>query len=145
MKRVLLCAVWLVCSGVASATVYKWVDAQGKVQYGDSPPDGVNAQVVEMPGSHSAPPAAERSAPSHAPAKPSSADDGAKQAVDSDVAQSREKQCSDAQERYKKLVETRKLYKTGPDGERQYLNSDEIDAERLAAKQDVDQICNSPT
>ncbi len=145
MKVVLMCAALLVWSGMASATVYKWVDAQGKVQYGDSPPDGVNAEVVEMPGSHAAPAAAQPAAPAHAPAKPPAADDGAKKAVDSDVAQSREKQCSDAQERYKKLVETRKLYKTGPDGERQYLSSDEIDAERLAAKQDVDQICNSPT
>jgi hypothetical protein len=144
MKRVLMCAVLLVWSGIASATVYKWVDAQGKVQYGDSPPDGVNAEVVEMPGSHAAAPApAQR--PATASAKPSTTEDGAKKAVDSDVAQSREKQCTEAQERYKKLVETRKLYKTGPDGERQYLSSEEIDAERLTAKQDVDQICNSPT
>jgi len=145
MKRVLMCAALLVWSGIASATVYKWVDAQGKVQYGDSPPDGVNAEVVEMPGSHAAPPPSPAPRPATASAKPSTTDDNAKKAVDSDVAQSREKQCTEAQERYKKLVETRKLYKTGPDGERQYLSSDEIDAERLTAKQDVDQICNSPT
>jgi hypothetical protein len=138
-----MCAVLLVWSGIASATVYKWVDAQGKVQYGDSPPDGVNAEVVEMPGSHATPAAAER--PAAASAKAPATDDGAKKSVESDVAQSREKQCTEAQDRYKKLIETRKLYKTGPDGERQYLSSDEIDAERLAAKQDVDQICNSPT
>jgi len=46
---------------------------------------------------------------------------------------------------YKRLIEGRKLYKTGPDGERQYLTSEEIDSERVNAKRDVDSICNSPT
>ena len=62
-----------------------------------------------------------------------------------DVAQAREKQCADAQDRYKKLIEGRHIYKTGADGERQYLTSDEIDSERLNAKQEVDSACNSPT
>jgi len=149
MKRVLMCALLLAWSGIASAVVYKWIDAQGKVQYGDSPPAGVNAEVVEMPGSHAAsapapPPQAPAAAPSAAPAV-AAPSDSAKQAVDADVAQSREKQCADAQERYKKLIEGRRLYKVGADGEREYLNSDEIDAQRLAAKQDVDAVCNSPT
>jgi hypothetical protein len=147
MKRVMLSAILMAWSGMASAVVYKWVDAQGKLQYGDSPPDGVHAEVVELPGNHAAStptqrPAAVASTP---PAPPAHPDDSVKKAVDSDVAQVREKQCADAQERYKKLIEGRKLYKTGPDGERQYLSSDEIDAERLSAKQDVDTICNSST
>jgi hypothetical protein len=66
-----------------------------------------------------------------------------KKAVADDVAQTRDKQCADAQDRYKKLIEGRKLYKTGTDGERQYLTSEEIDSERLNAKHDVDTICNS--
>jgi hypothetical protein len=51
MKRVLLCAVLMAWSTLASAVVYKWVDAQGKIQYGDRPPDGVHAEVVEGLGS----------------------------------------------------------------------------------------------
>jgi hypothetical protein len=143
MKRLLMCSLLLAWSGLASAVVYKWTDAHGKVQYGDSPPAGVNAEVVEMPGSHTAPVTAPPPAPP--PPAASAPSDSAKQAVDSDVAQSREKQCADAQERYKKLIEGRRLYKVGADGEREYLNSDEIDAQRLAAKQDVDTVCNSPT
>ena len=34
---------------------------------------------------------------------------------------------------------------TGANGERQYLTSDEIDAERVNAKRDLDAICNSPS
>ena len=140
MKRVLLCAVLLTWSTLASAVVYKWVDAQGKVQYGDRPPDGVHAEVVELLGTHSnrtAAPGPTRSAP----ATPTASE--TKKAVDSDVAQTREKQCTDAQDRYKKLIEGRRLYKTGDNGERQYLTSEEIDSERLNAKRDIDEICNS--
>jgi hypothetical protein len=146
MKRLLLFAALVAWSGVAGAVVYKWVDAQGKLQYGDRPPDGVHAEVVELLGTHvarsSTPEPAKTAGTSQAAAP---ADTAAKKAVDADVAQTREKQCADAQDRYKKLIEGRRLYKTGADGERQYLTSDEIDSERVNAKRDIDNICNSAT
>jgi hypothetical protein len=150
MKRVLLCAVLLAWSGLASAVVYKWIDVQGKVQYGDRPPDGVHAEIVEGLGSRGTrseqarPTVASAPANSPLPAK-NAQDDGTKKSVADDVAQVKEKQCADAQARYKSLIEGRRLYKSGTDGERQYLSSEEIDAERLNAKRDIDTICNSPT
>src|ERR1700690_2074367 len=149
MKRLLLCTALMVWSAMASAVVYKWVDAQGKTQYGDRPPDGVHADVVELLGTHTAHAAAPARAPSSAPKWAANGDPAVtqdtKKAVAQDVAESREKQCADAQDHYKKLIEGRRLYKTGTDGERQYLTSDEIDAERLNAKHGVDTICNSST
>jgi hypothetical protein len=151
MKRLLLFAALIVWSSMASAVVYKWVDAQGKVQYGDRPPNGVHAEVVELLVAHSAnAPARSTSAPSQpatafktAAEKPSPKDSNDKKAVDQDVAQTKDKQCTDAQDRYKKLIEGRHIYKTGPDGERQFMTSEEIDTERLNAKRDIDSICNS--
>ncbi|HEY2465045.1 MAG TPA: DUF4124 domain-containing protein [Steroidobacteraceae bacterium] len=149
MKRLLLFAALIAWSGMASAVVYKWVDAQGKLQYGDRPPDGVHAEVVELlvahnAATHAAAAAAAAPASKNAPPPaPKDADD--KKAVAQDVAQTRDKQCTEAQERYKKLIEGRRLYKTGPDGERQFMNSEEIDTERLNAKRDIDTICNSTT
>ena len=151
MKRLLLFAALVAWSGMAGAVVYKWVDAQGKLQYGDRPPDGVHAEVVELLGTHVARGAPAR--PSEAPQNQKTAnrdqqnqdDTNTKKAVDADVAQTREKQCADAQDRYKKMIEGRRLYKTGADGERQYLTSEEIDSERLNAKRDVDATCNSTT
>jgi hypothetical protein len=150
MKRLLLFAALIAWSGMASAVVYKWVDAQGKLQYGDRPPDGVHAEVVELLGTHVArsaqPAAAAPSAGRTAVAKDATAkSDDIKKSVDDDVAQTKEKQCTDAQERYKKLIEGRRIYKTGPDGEREYMSSQEIDTERLNAKRDIDIICNSAT
>ncbi len=129
---------------MASAVVYKWVDAQGKVQYGDRPPDGVHAEVVEgWVRMRVTEPMLRRPTPQKTAVNPPAS--AAKKAVDEDVAQTREKQCAEAQDRYKKLIEGRHLYKAGPDGERQYLSSEEIDAERLTQKQDVDAVCNSTT
>jgi hypothetical protein len=146
MKRLLMCAVLLAWSAMASAVVYKWVDAQGKLQYGDRPPDGVHAEVVELLGTHLGRAGRAADAPSasqKAGAEPTAKD--TKKAVDQDVADTKEKQCAEAQERYKKLIEGRRLYKPGNDGERQYLTSDEIDTERVNAKKDIDVICNGPS
>jgi hypothetical protein len=152
MKRVLLCAALLAWSGLSAAAVYKWVDAQGKVMYGDRPPDGVKAEIVNLLGNRIPVPAAPRqsdsnrsSRPSADSSKPPGLKDDAKKAVAQDVAAAKAKQCADAQERYRKLIEGRHIYKEGKEGERQYLSSEEIDSERLNAKHDVDTICNSAT
>jgi hypothetical protein len=154
MKRLLLFAALIAWSGMAGAVVYKWIDAQGKLQYGDRPPDGVHAEVVELLGTHVARAAAAReSSPASSSASSSSRasapgapdDANLKKSVEGDVEQTREKQCADAQDHYKKLIEGRRLYKSGANGERQYLTSEEIDSERLNAKRDLDAICNSPS
>jgi hypothetical protein len=146
MKRVIFCAVLMAWSTLASAVVYKWVDAQGKTQYGDRPPDGVHAEVVEGLGRDSRPavsPPPAAKAPT-APTAPVAASD-VKKSVQNDVSTAREKQCTDAQERYKKLIEGRHIYKTGDNGERVYLSTQEIDEERVNAKKDIDDVCNSAT
>jgi hypothetical protein len=150
MKRVLLFAALLAWSGLASAVVYKWVDAQGKVQYGDTPPDGVHAEIVEGLGTHSSPPPAQSSRPplasSTTPTTPTTPTDKVlkeKQEVDQDVAATQSKQCADAQDNYKKLIEGRHIYKTGDNGEKIFLTAQEIDTERLNAKQEVDAVCNA--
>ncbi len=149
MKRLLLFAALIAWSGMAGAVVYKWLDVQGKVHYGDRPPDGVHAEVVENLGTHSGhatPARAPEAAPPPKTAnQPNQDEAAAKKAVADDVSQTREKECAEAQERYRKLIEGRRLFKTGNDGERQYLTSEEIDTQRMDAKRDVDAICNSPT
>ena len=147
MKRLLLLAALVAWSGMAGAVVYKWVDAQGTLQYGDRPPDGVHAEVVVLLGTHGTHAAAPSRPVASAPARSGgpAADDAAKKVVDQDVEQARVKQCAEAQDRYKKMIEGRRLYKTGTDGERQYLTSEEIDSERVNAKHDIDATCNSTT
>jgi hypothetical protein len=152
MKRVLLCAALLAWSGLSAAAVYKWVDAQGKILYGDRPPDGVKAELVTLIGNHVPQPSAPRQNDSNrgarsaadAPGTPT-AKDATKKSVDQDVAAAKVKLCADAQERYRKLVEGRRIYRSGKDGEREYLSADEIDSERLNAKREIDSVCNGST
>jgi hypothetical protein len=145
MKRLLLFAALVAWSSMAGAVVYKWTDAQGKLQYGDRPPDGVHAEVVELLGTHVARSSTAAPSKTAATGQTAPADAATKKAVDADVEQARAKQCADAQDRYKKMIEGRRLFKTDADGQRQYLTSDEIDTERADAKRDIDAICNSAT
>lgn len=155
MKRVVVCVALVLWSGLASAVVYKWVDSQGKVQYGDRPPDGVQAEVVELLRTHTSARAAPAPGPAGGPqsAKAATGDpndaknvtDKSKQAVAADVAAARQAACQEAQARYKQLVEGRHIYKTGENGERAYLSAEEIDSERLNAKRDVDETCRGAT
>ena len=154
MKRVLLCAALLAWSALSDAAVYKWVDAQGKTLYGDRPPDGVKAELVTLLGNHSpsnvnshasdanrgANNSSSTSTSAQPPAKPET-----KKTVEQDVSAARAKQCADAQERYRKLIEGRRIYRPGKEGEREYLSTEEIDSARLNAKSDIDTICNSAT
>jgi hypothetical protein len=149
MNRLLLCAALLAWPMLASAVVYKWVDAQGKVQYGDRPPDGVHAELVEGLGTSHGTQQVAASAPRPSPSPPTlgnaapAPSEKEKKAVDQDVEATRQKQCAEAQDRYKKLIEGRHLYITGENGEKQFLTSEQIDTERLNAKRDVDSLCDA--
>jgi len=143
MKRVLLCTALLAWSSMASAVVYKWVDSQGKLQYGDTPPEGVHAEIVELLGTHASSAPTPSNKPALTPVGPNVTQD--KQAVAQDVAASKEKQCADAKAAYQRLIDGRRIYKTDDSGQRVYLSSEEIDAQRLSAKQAVDDTCSPDT
>ena len=36
----------LLCAGAAQAEIYEWRDAQGRINYSDQPPPGVNAKLI---------------------------------------------------------------------------------------------------
>jgi hypothetical protein len=146
MKRALLFAALIICSTVASAVVYKWTDADGKVHYGDRPPDGVHAEIVSLLGTHAGapPPVAARPAPPPAAASaPKDATQRDKQVDPADAAAAHEQECASAQARYKQLIDGRHLFTPGPNGERNYLTSEQIDAARLDAKKEVDTVCGA--
>ena len=153
MRRVLLFTALIVWSAMASAIVYKWADADGRIHYGDRPPDGVKAEVVELLGTHTTsapppPPQPPRVSSGTSSAAPSAAAQGAAardgtQADQSDPAAARAAQCDAARQRLQQLTDGRHLYKPGPNGEREYLTSAQIDTERADAKNEVDQLCGT--
>src|SRR3954468_10195658 len=48
-KSICFAMLMLAVAGSAGAQMYKWVDADGKVRYGDTPPPGVATWAVRAP------------------------------------------------------------------------------------------------
>ncbi len=107
--------------------IYTWVDDFGKTHYGDTP-DHEDAVSVELVW-HSSGPLAE------------SGEGGSKTYPDETDTQraEREKLCKTATDVYASYLNAPQLYRTGPDGEREYLSEAETAAtikDTLAKKED---------
>lgn len=57
------------------------------------------------------------------------------------TADDRAKRCVEARNRYEATLNAIRLYEEGPDGQRRYLSSEEIDGARADAKKTVDEFC----
>lgn len=138
----------------AAATVYKWMDAQGRIHYSDlpPPPDGKlisieqgyvtrQRQAADRPASP--PPATPPARPTVAQNTPNQ--DALRRQVADDVENARAEQCKAAQERYKVYVTSPRLFRTDDKGERVYLTDAELNEARVTAKRDVDEFCGSGT
>lgn len=141
-------AIALAClAAPALADVYKWVDAQGGVHYSDRPPpaDAKTVTVEQTPvlTHHSDRPPAPPAAPAAAaaPAAKKADNPAAKQAVAADVAAAAADSCKQAQQRYQNDIRSRKMFREDANQQRTYLTGDEIQAERVAAKQEMDEAC----
>jgi hypothetical protein len=146
MLRFLAFCAALTLSAVASAAVYKWVDAEGRVHYSDRPPseDAQIVNIVSRPTNRER--VAARASGEQKPRDTAGQDQSKQQkadqaAVNSDVAKSRAKQCEEAKERYRVAVDSHKLYKQGTNGERQYLNDAELSQARLDARRNLEESC----
>jgi hypothetical protein len=147
----------------AQADVYRSVDAQGQVHYSDTPTPGsvlVHVQrggdtgtySAARPGGASASPQqpATRNPPTPSPALASNnaaQDDitrqNAQKAVQQDVDQVRADQCKKATADYDSSVAARRIYRTGADGEHEYLTDAEADQQRLTLRMAMQSACGS--
>jgi hypothetical protein len=155
MIRKLLLAVLMlgvVTTAVADKTVYKWVDPRGQVHYTDRPPNPTEGKVlsiyqeragIDEDGEEAGnAPAPNGAVPQPTPPEPGDASDRAAQdAVQADVSKVRAERCKEATTRYKKYIESHRLYKQEADGKRVYLSDQEITAARVQAKKDMDEFC----
>lgn len=132
-------------SGVTSAgTVYKWVDQAGVTHFSDQPPGDRPAEELSLSYRKTNPVALQaRLAAESLLAKGEAAGEEAASAADrQSVLAERQTNCQAAQDRVAKYTDARRLYKPGPNGERIYLNAEELDVEKNAAREAVDQWCN---
>jgi len=144
----------LLGTAAASADVYRSVDAHGNVVYSDRPteksePVFVNASKPGRPGNPIAPLKTGADKPqaggqnAQASTSGGQSQPGAQKGDLSPAEKEAEKQknCQTARERKTKYDQSHRLFKTGPNGDREYLNDAEIDQARAQAAADVQTWC----
>jgi len=137
-------------------TVYKWVDGAGQIHYTDLPPRQPDAKVLSI--SHG--PATggyedasdgddygdeENDQQAGASTRPTTPEPPVPQetlaAVRDDAAKAKAEQCKQAQERYQRYIDSRRLFRE-ENGKRIYLSDQELTEARARAKQSVDDYCS---
>lgn len=150
MLRLVSIAALIVAGAVvtAQADVYRWVDEHGQPHYSDQWVPG--SEVIKTGKGH--PPGYDAAARSSGQQNLTAAtqrvdaqlsEQANAQAVQQDVAKTREQQCKAAKARYVASVQSRRIYKTGADGSREYLPDAQADAYRVQARKEVQDACGS--
>lgn len=145
----------LVAGAAAHADVYRWVDARGEVHYSDRwvpgseriKVDRSRVSVDRAAADSSTRPSADQSPlrASNERVREQLSQASAADAVRDDLAKKRGEQCEQAQERYRKSIEARRIFRKGASGEREYLTDAEADEYRLAARREMDEACGAAT
>jgi hypothetical protein len=164
MRKSLLLVALLLAAAGASAQQYKWVDRNGRVQYGDTPPPGVSAQPLRGSARPAAPAPAEAAEGEPAPAAgdaaakkgpPTIAERDAefrkrreeaekeqqKQAKAEQEAKTRKDNCERAQAAARFLESGQRVTRTDAKGERYFLDDAAIASEAARARQMVKEWC----
>ena len=150
MKTLLLLAALAAFAAGAAAQTYKWVDKDGKVRYGDTPPGGAKAQRLKPPPGPSAP------SPAAAPdgKKPLSPEAAfrkrqqeaqkaaEKAALERQQEETRVANCQRAREALATFESGQRISRTNPQGERYYLDDAARARETEAARKAVQDWCN---
>ena len=150
MRKLLLFAATLAFAATALAQQYRWVDKDGRVQYGDVPPPGVSASRLKGPAA--APAAAEPK--TKGPLTPAEQEaafrkrqlDGEKerekQAQAEKQTQARQENCARAQQALRTLESGQRISRTDAKGERYILDDAQIAQETVQARQAVKASCS---
>ena len=143
-------ALTLALSGSALASdIYKWVDAEGNVHYGDRPVGDQSERMAIQ--SRPTDPAAVREqyqARLQARSERREADaEAAAEAAESEnekrnEAEERMQKCQASRATMERFVRSRRLYREDANGERVYLDEAEMLAARQRVENDVSKYCN---
>ena len=140
----------LTCAAAQAGDVYKYVDERGATLYTDKPLPGA---VLVSTGTQRPPEVAQRQAAAAQAATNSQLNSSNQRIADSqnnqrvagnvakDLAASRAERCKKAREQYDQSINSLRMYRNGPSGERQYLSEAETAQARMDAAQAVEAIC----
>ena len=146
---VTLAVALLLAAGAQAGDVYVTRDAQGRPVYTDTPAS-IPAQKVGIATTSTDPTVVQQRYSEQM--KRYAADDTSSEKIVEGAegpakakelsAEDKAKRCADARQRYQSYMDAHRLFEEGPDGQRKYLSSEEIDAARASSKQVMDQFCS---
>jgi len=158
MNRILLTLLAIAFAAAASAQTYKWVDRNGKVEYGDTPPgDATSVTRLKTPsgGAATAPTAAPEGkkdaaakdkvlTPEQAFQKRQQDRDKSEQTAEKERAKTEEKRanCEQAQANLRQLQSGQRMWTVNAAGERIFMDDDQRAAQSDRAQQAVSRWCN---
>jgi len=136
----------------ALAQQYKWVDANGQVQYSDAPPPGVKAEPVRarisaVPGGSgsgsaaSGPRTVAEQEQAFRKRLAQAQENEKKEQVASQESAERKRACESARARSASLESGGRQVRMDGNGERHYLDDNEIAREKSEAQQDASKYC----
>jgi len=143
-------------TGIVDAqTVYRSVDDKGNVSYTDRPPllqekDSQPVDVMELQIQLTNPvviaanrdAAAKEAKANKVAAEIRSEHEGKEAEEKAREEASRVANCAKAKSRLKSYRENSRIYREQENGDREYLSSEELDAERASAARSVDELCD---
>ena len=144
----------LALSTAATSQIYKWVDAEGNVHYGDRPTgDGTTAQPgVERVAIASSRTNAERVRTGVQARLEREAQRDDARAAEAEAQEEAEKlraeaedranKCTTYRERLERFITSRRLYRVDDSGERTYLDDSQIEAARARVQEQVEEYCS---
>ena len=145
MLRVLI--IVALAGTAAGAGVYRWVDDQGRVHFGDRPESEAASEVKIRIEPQSSPPAAdeaERSRHRRRLLEIYQEDREARKEAARKQKEERTKraaECARARDKLAQLSSAGSLYNKGPDGGRRYLSFEERDRYLAGLRKEVSQLC----
>ena len=158
MKASWIFLAMLLATGSAAAQMYKWVDKDGNVSYGSTPPPGAKTSKVKAPAADSAaaPAAASKDAKDagKGPLTPAEQEqeyrkrqaeaqkDAAKAEQERRESAAKQENCERSKESLRMLESGQRIARTDGKGERYFLDEGQLAKEGASAREMVQQSCN---
>jgi hypothetical protein len=149
----------LFATGTATAQMYKWVDKDGKVRYGDTPPPGSKVTSIKAPRTGESAPApavagaAKDKDAKKGPLTPAEQEQeyrkrrqeeekaGKKAEQERQAATAKNEGCERSKEYLSTLQSGQRIARTNPSGERYYMDENQVAQEIAKAQQSIQQAC----
>ena len=144
MRHLIPVLLLLAAAPLSAVEVYRFIAEDGSVVYTDRPVPGAELVNVDAPfvGGRPLPRPSLTAGDDSETDAPEDENEQQTAARNEPTAEQRARNCEAARERSERYSTAQRLYRTTPDGEREYLSSEEIDEARAQAAADVEQWCN---